>query len=92
MKLMCKKSSAKLIKECSAVFKYNTGKDQEIIFGRPLSERLDKEVYYYCKLKGLFGFNFDSYSWIEKFYTEKMKRLPGSGNMNKLLNELIVGL
>lgn len=87
MVYMCKGRNHELLKGCSPFYTEN-----EIKFGRPMIEKGNKEIYYYIHLKKLDQFSFDQFDFLEKFYSEREKKMVGEGSLNNLLSDFVTGL
>ncbi len=67
-------------------------KENEIVFGRPLHDFNNKEIFYFCHINNLIVYTFDRFDFLEEMKNEKEKNMIGRGSINTLINQLVYKL
>lgn len=84
LKLLCKGRRSDIIKHCSPIYKKN-----KTTFGRPISDKSSKEVYFFNYYNKIIFFAFEKFSWLSNFFSKRDIRQPGGGSMNVLLADFV---
>lgn len=84
MKFMCKGRNQELLEGCS-----NLVKRPDYLIGRPIMEKLNKDIYYWIHLKKLDQFSFEKFDFLQTFMSESQKRMVGQGSLNFLLADFV---